>query len=98
MRRVVVSIVGAIWAALLSTTVLAQDPLAVRLDAAMAREHAAGRFDGVVLVGQGDELVFQRAIGLADRARQRPHSLQQAWRWASVRAVWLALGWAGFRP
>ena len=91
MRRFVVSIVGAIWAALLSNPALAQDPRAVRLDAAMAREHAAGRFDGVVLVGQGDELVFQRAIGLADRARQRPHSLQQAWRWASVSKQVMAL-------
>lgn len=95
----------ALWALLLSASVLAQTPaagrqearrnasqqagteatgLSARLDAALAREHAAGRFDGVVLVGQGDTLVFQRAIGLADRAQQRPHRLDQPWRWASV--------------
>lgn len=80
--------VGAGLAALLgsfiSAAAWAQASLQTRLDAVMAREHAAGRFDGVVLVGQGDTLVFQRAIGLADRAEQRPHSLDQPWRWASV--------------
>lgn len=79
---------GAVTASLLAglfcTDVQGQSPLGTRLDAAMAREHAAGRFDGVVLVGQGDTLVFQRAIGLADRAQKRPHSLDQPWRWASV--------------
>ncbi len=54
------------------------------LDAAVAREHAAGRFDGVVLVGQGDAIAYQRAIGLADRAARRPHQVGDTWRWASV--------------
>ncbi len=55
-----------------------------RLDAVVEREHAAGRFDGVVLVGQGDAIVHQRAIGLADRETKRPHRIDGVWRWASV--------------
>lgn len=77
-------VLGALLATLLSTAALAQPVLDTRLGVAIEREHAAGRFDGVVLVGQGDTLVFQRAIGLADRAQKRPHSLDQPWRWASV--------------
>ncbi len=55
-----------------------------RLDAAIEREHAAGRFDGVVLVGQADAVAYQRAIGLADRDAKRPHTVDAVWRWASV--------------
>lgn len=54
------------------------------LDAAVEREHAAKRFDGVVLVGRGDKLVYERAIGWADRSRQLPHRVDDDWRWASV--------------
>ncbi len=56
----------------------------VALDALVQREHAAGRFDGVLLVGRGDEVVHRRAIGWADRERQQPHHVDEAWRWASV--------------
>jgi len=55
-----------------------------QLDAALEREHAAGRFDGVVLVGQADAVVYQRAIGWADRAANLPHQTDAVWRWASV--------------
>lgn len=54
------------------------------LRTALEREHAAGRFDGVVLVGRGDTIVYRQAIGMADRAAQRPHRLDEPWRWASV--------------
>jgi CubicO group peptidase (beta-lactamase class C family) len=55
-----------------------------RLDAAIDREHAAGRFDGVVLVGQGDAVAYQRAVGYADRETRRPHTADGVWPWASV--------------
>ena len=51
---------------------------------AVEREHAAGRFDGVVLVGRGNAVVFQQAIGWADRETRRAHRLDEGWRWASV--------------
>lgn len=59
-------------------------PNAAALDAAIEREHAAGRFDGVVLVGQADAVAYQRAIGLADRATKLPHTVDAVWRWASI--------------
>jgi D-alanyl-D-alanine carboxypeptidase len=58
--------------------------MAAALDAAVEREHAAGRFDGVVWVGRGDDVVFKRAIGWADRDRRLPHRVDELWRWASV--------------
>jgi CubicO group peptidase (beta-lactamase class C family) len=59
-------------------------PLAARIDATIEREHAAGRFDGVVLVGRAGAVVFQRAVGLANRATQQPHRVDEPWRLASV--------------
>ncbi len=67
----------AVWAA-------ASSPDAGQLNAAIEREHAAGRFDGVVLVGRADAVTYQRAIGLADREAKVPHSMDAVWRWASV--------------
>ncbi len=57
---------------------------ATTLDAAVEREHAANRFDGVVLVGRDGQLVYHRAIGWADRARRLPHRVDEPWPWASV--------------
>ena len=55
-----------------------------RLASTIEREHAAGRFDGVVLVGQGSEVVCQRAIGFANRADRTVHRVDEPWRLASV--------------
>ncbi len=74
-------------ACLVAASAIAQSalvPLDRRSSELIEREHAAGRFDGVVLVGRGDAVVYQRAIGLAERASQRPHRLDEPWRWASV--------------
>ena len=68
----------------LGTLSAAASPNTVLLDAAVEREHAAGRFDGVVLVGVADAVAYQRAIGLADREMNLPHTVDAVWRWASV--------------
>ena len=68
----------------LAASSVAASPNRGQLDTAIEREHAAGRFDGVVLVGQADAVAYQRAIGLADRAANRPHTVDAVWRWASV--------------
>jgi CubicO group peptidase (beta-lactamase class C family) len=54
------------------------------LDTAIEREHAAARFDGVVLVGRDDSVIYERAIGLADRRAGLPHRVDEPWRLASV--------------
>lgn len=54
------------------------------LDRLVDAEHAAARFDGEVLVGIGDEVVYRRVVGLADRASRRAHRVGDPWRWASV--------------
>jgi CubicO group peptidase (beta-lactamase class C family) len=46
--------------------------------------HASGVFDGLILQGENDRIVFQAAYGLRDRARRTPHRLNEPWRWASV--------------
>ena len=58
--------------------------LSSRLDSTVEREHAAGRFDGVVLVGRGNDIVYQRAIGFANRADHVLHRVDEPWRLASV--------------
>jgi D-alanyl-D-alanine carboxypeptidase len=69
---------------LCSALSMAAEVSVAALDSAIAREHAANRFAGVVLVGRGEQLVYQRAVGWADRARHVPHRIDDDWRWASV--------------
>jgi CubicO group peptidase (beta-lactamase class C family) len=45
---------------------------------------AARGFSGVVLVGTADAVVYERAVGMADREARRPHRTDAVWRWASV--------------
>ncbi len=72
-------------AALLSAGVAAQPSgLAARLDAVVDAAHAAGAFDGVVLVGRGDQVLYRRAVGLADRSWDVPNSAGTRFPWASV--------------
>ena len=47
-------------------------------------EAAAGRFSGAVLVGRGEERIFARAYGLADRERGIPNVLSTRFRHASM--------------
>jgi CubicO group peptidase (beta-lactamase class C family) len=68
----------------LAAAPMAQAPSQTRLDARVESEHAGGRFDGVVLVGRGEAVTYQRAIGWADRAQKQPHRVDEVWRWASV--------------
>lgn len=60
------------------------DSLTARLDRIVDAAHAAGTFDGVVLVGRGDRVVYERAVGLADRAWNVPNTLETRFPWASV--------------
>ncbi len=61
------------------------DPtLAARLDRIIEAAHARDAFDGVVLVGRGDSVVYARAIGTADRAWGVPMGLDARFPWASV--------------
>ncbi len=53
------------------------------LDRAVRAAAAAG-FAGTVLVADARRVLYARAVGLADRAAQRPHALDETWRWASV--------------
>ena len=55
-----------------------------RIGAAVEREHAADRFDGVVLVGRNDSVAYKRAIGFANRATHQMHRVEEPWRLASV--------------
>ncbi|MBX3725106.1 MAG: beta-lactamase family protein [Xanthomonadales bacterium] len=45
------------------------------IDARLTAEAAAGRFSGAVLVARGEEVIFERAVGLADRATGRANTL-----------------------
>lgn len=57
---------------------------AATLDTVIQKAHEAGQFDGVVLVGRDDAVVYRRAIGLADRIAQQPHGVGESWRWLAI--------------
>ncbi|HEX8392886.1 MAG TPA: serine hydrolase domain-containing protein [Longimicrobium sp.] len=59
-------------------------PLSSRLEAVVAAHHARGAFDGVVLVGRGDQIVYQRAIGMADRSWNVANTTETRFPWASI--------------
>lgn len=74
------------WACLMGALTGAAPPPSPRgaLDTLLEGVHRAGGFDGVVLVGRDTERVYERAFGLADRERRRPHVPEERFRWASV--------------
>lgn len=62
----------------------ADSALARRLGRALDSIAATGRFSGTVLLARHDVPIFQRAYGLADRARGDPNTLETAYNLASV--------------
>ncbi len=60
------------------------DARATTLDTVVRKAHEAGQFDGVVLVGRDDAVTYRRAVGLADRIAQVPHTPGESWRWLSI--------------
>ena len=58
--------------------------LSARLDGIVERAHAAGAFDGVVLVGRGDSVMYARAVGAADRSWSILNTPETRFPWASV--------------
>jgi CubicO group peptidase (beta-lactamase class C family) len=61
-------------------TAAAVDALAARADAAAA----ADKFSGVLLVAQGEQVLLQRAWGMADRAAKQPNTLDTRFRLGSM--------------
>ncbi len=55
-----------------------------QLKAALDADAARGRFSGVVLVAQGDRILFRQAYGMADRSTGEPIRLDSRFRLASV--------------
>jgi D-alanyl-D-alanine carboxypeptidase len=53
------------------------------LDAVIANANKSG-FEGVVLVGDANAVIYEKAVGFADRLRKTPHNTTNRWRWASV--------------
>lgn len=60
------------------------DSLSARLDRVVDAAHAAGAFDGVVLVGRGDRIAYARAVGPADRSWNVSNTTETRFPWASV--------------
>ena len=56
----------------------------VELGPWLQQQSVAGRFSGVVLVAQGDSVLFRQAYGLADRAANTPMTPQARFRIASL--------------
>ncbi|MET0226508.1 MAG: serine hydrolase domain-containing protein, partial [Dokdonella sp.] len=54
------------------------------IDAVVHKAHDAGQFDGVVVAACGDEAIYRRAIGKADRITGQAHTPGGTWRWGSL--------------
>lgn len=59
-------------------------PLAADLDAIVQRLSAADSFSGAVLVARGSSLVYQRAVGIANRQTSTPNTVDTRLQMASV--------------
>jgi CubicO group peptidase (beta-lactamase class C family) len=70
-------------AALFASEFASAAPLASRLTTILTAAEKEG-FSGVVLAGSPTEVLYEKAMGQADRARRSPHSPDMPWRWASV--------------
>lgn len=49
--------------------------LAIRLDSLLTSEHDSGRFDGTIVIGTQDSILYQQAIGIANRVWDIPMHL-----------------------
>jgi D-alanyl-D-alanine carboxypeptidase len=58
--------------------------LAVAPEDVIASAHAAGAFDGEVLIAKNGKVVTEKAYGLKDREAKTPQVVGSLWRWASV--------------
>src|SRR5690242_12391676 len=68
----------------IAITVLAAVPLAQRIDHRVREYFDAGLFNGVVLVARGNQIVYQKAFGLADRTFNIPNTLDTKFHIASL--------------
>src|ERR1700740_3528066 len=71
-------------AAILLAQATANSPLASRIDDRVREYFAAGLFSGVVVVTRGNDIVYQKAFGLADRTFSVPNTVDTKFHIASV--------------
>jgi len=70
---------------------MTQAELIAALRDRVAAQNAAGRFAGAVLVAKNGTPVFEEAIGLADRARNIPNTVQTRFRIGSMNKMFTAV-------
>ena len=68
-----------------------KNSLPVHLDSLIMSWHDRGKFDGVILVGTGDSVVYEKAIGTADRSWNQPMALQTKFDIASLSKSFVAV-------
>src|SRR5690349_13095294 len=61
------------------------------VDEAFSRAAAQGRFSGVVMVAKDGRPLFQRAYGMADRARRAPNTLDTRFNLGSMNKMFTAV-------
>ena len=67
------------------------DPIATKVQQTVQDYHDRGEFDGVVLIAQGDKIVFQGGFGMADRVRRLPNTADTPYRICSITKQFTAL-------
>ncbi len=67
------------------------DQLPALIGARVDAEFEAGRFSGAVLVARGDELIYARAVGMADRQSGRANTLDTPINLGSINKMFTAI-------
>ena len=91
-RRMLVLLTCSVWGmpAIAQTVVLDDKTVAARADAWLNAYQKAGDFSGVVLLAQGDRILFEKALGLADIQVRSPNRLDTRFRAASLSKTFTA--------
>jgi CubicO group peptidase (beta-lactamase class C family) len=70
---------------------LALPALIAAIEARAAARTAEDRFSGAILVARGGHVLFRKAYGLADRARNKPNTLETQFRFGSLGKMFTAV-------
>jgi CubicO group peptidase (beta-lactamase class C family) len=77
---------GVVWPPKLTLPALVQE-----VDARAAKRAAQDQFSGAILLAQNGRVLFQKAYGLADRARSKPATLATQFRFGSMGKMFTAV-------
>jgi len=87
---VVICITLAILTGCIDKKTVDQSTLQIKLDSLITEEHLANKFDGTIVIGTTDTVLFQKAIGTANRVWEVPIRMDSRFNICSVNKSFIA--------